>query len=45
MMSKENQYEEILKELEEAEKLDYGEHQNEIKFTFDGGGYFTLICC
>lgn len=45
MMSKENQYEEILMELEEAEKLESGGQQNEVKFTYNGGGYFTLICC
>lgn len=43
-MNNEMQYEEILWELEEVEKLDLEKSEDAITESF-GGGYFSLICC
>lgn len=43
-MDKEMQYEEIMRELAETEKLETGESEQVITKSF-GGGIASLICC
>lgn len=43
-MDKEIQYEEIMRELVETEKLETGKSEQEITHSF-GGGIASLICC
>lgn len=45
MIKEEMQLEEIMMELEEAEKLECTEQPNELVLTFGGGGISSLICC
>lgn len=45
MIKEEMQLEEIMAELEEAEKLECTEQKNELTATFGGGGIYSLICC
>ncbi len=43
-MNEEMKYEEVLLELEEAEKLDINETEDAITVSY-GGGYGSFICC